>query len=73
MLQINHMPLPADTRARLKDIKSKVLLGMHVTKEERQWVLNTVAQAQTPIPRAIVQAAANEGLSTEGIIVLETA
>lgn len=70
MLEINSLPLSKSDRTRLLDIKSRVLLGMHVSLEDRQWVLDTVARTQVPVSAKAVAQAAREGLRTDHVRVL---
>lgn len=70
MLTVNELALNTADRQRLLDIKSRVLLGMHVSREDRQWVLDTVARTQVPVSARVVEQAAREGLRTDHINVL---
>lgn len=69
MLTVKDLPLSKKDRTRMLDIKSRVLLGMHVSREDKQWVLDTVARVQVALPESVVNAAAREGLHTSHVAV----
>lgn len=55
--------------ARLMDIKSRKLLGMHVSRDDAQWVLDLAARVREPIPSSVLNSAAAQGYATEHVTV----
>lgn len=68
MLKVKELGLSKKDSTRMLDIKSRVLLGMHVSREDKQWVLDTVARLKVAIPASVVGAAAKEGLQTNHVV-----
>ena len=69
MLKVNELNISAADRKRLLDIKSRKLLGMHVSRKDSQWVLDVAARVKEPIPATVLAKAAKEGYDISKVAV----
>lgn len=68
-MKVNELNISAADRKRLLDIKSRKLLGMHVSREDAQWVLDVAARAKEPIPARVLAQALKEGYDISKVAV----
>lgn len=69
MLKIAELGLNKEDYMRMLDIKSCVLLGTPISREDRQWVLDTAARVKKPLSAKVIAQAQKEGYNTTGVLV----